>query len=319
MKKLYIALMFLSIILFSCENNFDPYADFRDIYNLTLVLRSDTDMQVAVLSKSYRPDGVDPYDYTEDSSIKNAEIKVWYNDSVYFFKDSSVVRSDSSRYNFPFSFYYNNNFKVANNKAIEVEALLPNGRRLTATSKTPGEVVFNNQSEVLIPPVDNDLIIIDWNSLGEGTFYVPYLGIRYIQKVNGVNVEKVAEVPLLYYQESNESVFPIASNKTYAIYSLEAVTHTLNAISSQDPEKNNFSVYKKLKFDLIGYDQNLSRYVSSTSKSLDDLTVSINPAEYTNIEGGLGIFGSYTKSNYTRLRFDENYITSFGYNFINEN
>jgi virulence-associated protein VapD len=64
---------------------------------------------------------------------------------------------------------------------------------------------------------------------------------------------------------------------------------------------------------------NLSRYVSSTNQAFDDLTVTVNEADFTNVEGGLGIFGAYVNKIYDNIQFQENYIESFGYNFISTN
>jgi hypothetical protein len=103
------------------------------------------------------------------------------------------------------------------------------------------------------------------------------------------------------------------------VYELSAITKTLEEISAGDPNKQNYSILQKIIFSVTAFDLPTSRYVSSTGGTIDDLTVSVDVADYTNIEGGFGLFGSYSKRDYTRLRFMENYIESFGYNFIVEN
>ena len=132
---------------------------------------------------------------------------------------------------------------------------------------------------------------------------------------------KIKEIPVKYIQRGDEfeAVFPDPDNASTIVYSMDAVTRALNEISDGDANKQNYSVYEFPVFDLIALDLPSSRYVSSTGQSFDDLTVSVNVSDYTNIEGGLGIFGSYTKKNYDRVRFFRDYIESFGYNFIQEN
>jgi len=49
------------------------------------------------------------------------------------------------------------------------------------------------------------------------------------------------------------------------------------------------------------------------------LTVNANTSDFTNIDGGLGIFGSQTKKNYSTIKFLPDFIQSFGYNFIFDN
>ncbi len=321
MKK-QILFVLLSLIFFvACDKNFSPYGEFKDKYIFTSIIRSDTSFQIATIFHNYKPDGYDPSNYSEDSQVKGADIRVLYNDSVYVFRDSSVARTDTSRYNFPFSFYYNDKIKISPNNGIEVEILLPNGKRLRASSVTPGDIRFQNKSEVIIPPVSSDFIQFYWDDLGEGIYYQPYLALRYQVNENGNVIEKEKEIPLRYIEQNGESkpIYPAVGNSTIVAYMQDVVDRILQEISAGDPNKGNYSIYQSAKFTLIAYDQSLSRYISSTSQSLDDLTVTVDVADYSNIEGGLGIFGAFNKKRYDRIKFYQQYINTFGYNFITEN
>jgi len=276
MKYFKIILLILTgFVLISCEEDFNPYGDYFERFAFTCVLKSDQNYQVATLFRSYRPDGYDPSTYTEDPSVIGADIRVWYNDSVFVFRDTSVARVDTSRYKTPFKYYYNEKFRVGNRKTIELEVLLPNGR----------------------------------------------MALRYKQNINGEIVEKTKDVPYKYVNQggSQVPVYPAPSALATIVYDLSAITKILEEISAGDPDKQNYSVYQKIIFSVAALDLPTSRYVSSTGGTIDDLTVSVDVADYTNIEGGFGLFGSYSKRDYTRLRFMENYIESFGYNFIVEN
>jgi hypothetical protein len=100
---------------------------------------------------------------------------------------------------------------------------------------------------------------------------------------------------------------------------LDAISRALEEISAGDPNKDNYNILQSPAFELIALDLNLSRYVSSTNQTFDDLTVTVNESDFTNIEGGLGVFGSYTKKKYNRIKFQPGYIESFGYNFLFDN
>ena len=319
MKKVSLLLLsFLSLFFVSCEENFDPFGEYSEKYAFTCILKNDGESQIAFLSHSYNPGGFNPYENTVDPSIVGADVRVWYNDSVFVFRDSTTERTDTSRYGSSLHFYYNDKFSVQYQKPIELEVLLPNGKRLKSTSITPAEIDFDDASEVLVPPEERDFLEVLWNKYNEGTLFQCYMAVRYQQNVNGEIFEKEIEVPLRYVISNGEEVpvYPKPFTPIGIAYELDAVTKTLEEISSGDPNKQNFSVYEKLIFKVVAYDLNASRYVSSISGSVDDLTVSENVSDYTNIEGGLGIFGSYSKKNYDRLRFLETYIQTFGYNFI---
>jgi hypothetical protein len=320
-NKFLIQIIFIALISISCNDSFDPFGEFQDNYALTCILKSDTTFQAATLSHNYRGDGFDPFGNTDDPSIIGADIRVWLGDSVYVFRDTSVARIDTSRYTTPFYFYYNNKFTIEPDENLAIEVLLQNGRRLKAFSRAPGEIFFNDESDVIIPAVSSELVKFIWNQQVEGTFFSPQLTIRYLQNMNGNIVEKLKKVPIKYVEQNSEQVpiFPQPSNRTTIIYELDAISRALVEISAGDPNKVNYTIMQSPAFELIALDLNLSRYVSSTNQTFDDLTVTVNESDFTNVEGGLGVFGSYTKKSYNRIKFQPSYIESFGYNFLFDN
>jgi hypothetical protein len=90
----------------------------------------------------------------------------------------------------------------------------------------------------------------------------------------------------------------------------------LEEISDGDLNKQNYTILQIPLFRLSALDLSLSRYVSSTNQSFDDLTVTVNESDFTNIDGGLGIFGSFINKNYEQIKFQSSYIESFGYKFL---
>jgi hypothetical protein len=315
MKKINLILISIILLtLISCDEDFNPYGEYQEKFAFTCILRNDDNIQTATLFKSYLTPPSDP-------SVIGADVRIWYNDSVFVFKDSSITRTDTSRYTTPFSIYYSDQFSVDYNKSIELEVLLPNGKRLRSYSVTPRKFNFDNESEVLVPPVSTNIIQISWDDLETGIYFSSTFTIRYRQNINGEIVEKTKIVPLRYVEQNGEltPIFPSPTAAPIVIYQLDAVSKALEEISAGDSDKGNYSIYQKISFSTTAYDLSVSKYISSTGGSFDDLTVSVNVADYSNVEGGFGLFGSYSKRDYTRLRFLQEYIESFGYNYISEN
>ena len=315
MKKIKLLfLFFIAFTLISCEEDFDPFGDYQEKFAFTCILKNDNNFQTATLLKSYLTTPSDP-------SVIGADVRVWYNDSVFVFRDSSIARADTSRYNSPFRFYYNKNFRVTGEKPIELEVLLPNGKRLYSASVTPMSITFDDESEVIIPPVASNIILFLWRSFVGGTYFSPRMEIRYKQNINGEIVEKTKVVPLQYINQNGELIpyFPRATSNPSVAYNLDAVTRAIQEISAGDPNKNNYSIYSKVSFNVTAFDQPVSKYIASSGGTIDDLTVSVDVADYSNIQGGFGLFGSYSKKSYTKLKISQTYVESFGYNFIIEN
>lgn len=309
-------LLFVTLVIVSCNEDFNPFKESEPKFILTSILRSDTTYQTAYLSKSYFTNSSNLYANDIDPSIIGADIRVWYKDSVYVFRDTSVDRTDSL-YKTDFNFYYSDIFKVSKKEPIEIEVLLSNGKRLKSKSITPDEINFT-ESEVLIPPVSKDFIQINWENTTLVTFYTYKLVINYTENENG-NVQKLTkEIPLNYIIENGlqKPIYPKPTIRTYAIYQLSTITEAMKEISNGSDLKSNYSINENLIFELIAYDENVSKYISSTSGAFDGLTVRVNELDFTNINGGLGIFGSFINENYNSLRFQRNFVESFGYHFI---
>jgi hypothetical protein len=311
--KFFIPLILILCFSFtSCKEDFTPFGEYKDKYALFSILSGDSTFQTALLVKSFGAGMLDPSGIKDDHFIRNAEIRIWRGDSVYFFRDSSALSGSDTIF-----FYFNNNFSINFNETLEIEALLPGGKRLKSTTATPKEINFL-KSEVIIPPVSKDFIQINWKPADEGLFYQPRLYFRY--KEAGISEIKIKEIPLRYVTQGNvvTPLFPAASARYAIAYDLDAVSKAMEEISAGVQNKQSFSIYEKLIFEVAILDGNLSRYVSSTSKSYDDLTVRVNELDYTNISGGFGIFGSYLKKEYSSLRFLPDFVFSSGYKFIKE-
>lgn len=321
MKRIFLLLsVFLTLFTYSCEVNFDPFGDYIEKYAFTCILKNNTRSQIAFLSRSYKIDGFDPYNYIIDPAITGADIRVWCNDSVYVFKDSSITRTDTSRYKTPLHFYYNKHFSLQANQPVELEVLLSNGKRLKSSIVTPAEINFDDESDVFVPSENKNILEFFWNEYPAGILFQSKMEIKYRQNINGEFVEKTREIPLRFVLSNNKMmpVYPKPSAVFGVAYDLDAVDKILREISADDPDKQNYAVYEKLIFNVTAYDFSLSKYASSISGSVDDLTVHENVSDYTNIDGGYGIFGAYMLKDYGRLRFLMDYIQSYGYKFIKE-
>jgi hypothetical protein len=316
--KFLIILLLIVLVSTSCDDNFNPFGEYKEKYILTCLLDGNSSSQVATLSKSYFTGTFNPYDNTTDPALEGAEIRVWLSDSVYLFKDSTIQRQDTSHYNTPYKFYYTDKVKPTAGKVLEIEALLPSGKRLRSSTVTPNDISFTNQNPNVIPPVDNNFLTFRWQSQSTYTFYDIRILVTYYKSENGFNVKYEKEIPIAYNTQDgmDQPVYPLAARQTVVSYPMDVVTKFMESISEGDNNKSNYYVEIKPKVEVLVMDEALSRYYSSTSQSLNDLTVRLDENDYTNIDGGFGIFGTYISKRYTAISFIASYLQSFGYQVI---
>ncbi|NWF90326.1 MAG: DUF4249 family protein [Ignavibacteriaceae bacterium] len=316
MKKT-IFLLTMGMIFWSCEEDFNPYGEFKEKFILNCVLRGDSTFQLASLTKSYNPSTFNPNVVSEDASIYGADVRVRIGDSVYIFSDSIVNRADTTRYKTPFHFYFHDYIDLPANKDLELEVLLPSGQRLTSLTKTPQKVQFDQRSEDVISEDSPNFLQFFWNISFTGQYFAPRLIFKYSKTNNGSTQVMIKEVPISDLFEGGLAEHTISVQSTLNV-EMQSIRKALEEISAGDPNKANYTIYESALVQVLAFDQNLSRYYSTTNGSLDDLTVRIDEKDYSNINGGYGIFASYIKGEY-KIKFLSSFIQSFGYKILISN
>lgn len=313
MKKIIFGLLTVSVIaLYSCEENFDPYGDLRDKYVLNCVINNDTTTQYATISKSYLVESSNPTSYTEDPAVTGAELVISYDDSARVFGEETLERQDVSRYTNPASVYSTHDLQTEVNVEYKLNVLLPDGRRLRASTIAPPPVTFQT-GDALIPPVDKDWVAVYWQIPRADLYVSSVFKVYYFKKVNGVNVRFEKKVPVKYVEQGGEYIayFPEPSYSPMIYVEMNAFTRALEEISEGDPEKSNYTILAFI-LEIRVYDENMTSYYAAQREVSESFTLKVDESDYTNIEGGYGIFGSYNLQR-KAVKFSHAYIESFGY------
>ncbi len=314
-RKILALLLFGSLLaLTSCEDAFSPKGKYDERYSLNCIVRSDTMFQVATTFKSYNVSGVDPYENTTDSFIEGVFLRMWNGDDLYVFRDSTIERPPDSRYDTPIHFYYIDNYSPQPGDNLEIEALLPNGRRLRSTTQIPLEVRKNfSNSDNTIPPEEKNFIRTEWQPNEIGQVFMPTMHIFYYKKENGQKVRHFKLVPWEKIIQNGEEKFiqPSPSQKPYVDYKMDLIDLAMQEISGDDPNKDNYIVLTAI-IDLLVFDRNLSGYYSSVASISDEFSIRLDEIDFSNIDGGFGVFGSYYTQKFV-VFFDKLYVESFGY------
>jgi hypothetical protein len=321
MKKYFVlaVIITLTFISLSCEEDFSPKTDFVQQYALFCIVDGDTSYQYAFIEKSYNVQGLDPSDYTGNPFVQDAGVTINYDDHEYPLKDSSSIINDKE-----FDFYYTDSIRPDPGKLMKIKAVLPDGKILTGSTITPksGNLSFQYQdvrSDTYIEQKDEGLFFI-WHVFGEdttGILYLPKLTVNYFKKENGIDVLYHKEIPISYFRNGDRYLpnFPIVTSDNTLNYQMDAVNRAMNEISGDDPDKLNYTIIDA-DFELLLLDDNLAPYYLTIQTFLDGFTVILDQQDYSNIDGGYGVFGSFFRRVH-HLSFSPDYVNSFGYRIVN--
>ncbi|NCS87251.1 MAG: hypothetical protein AUK34_09500 [Ignavibacteria bacterium CG2_30_36_16] len=313
MKKIItlILLGLFSIAFISCEENFTPKTDFKEKFIVNCIVRGDTSFQTLTILKSYDVPGYDALVNTDDPFIYAADVRMWQGDDVYVLQRGERARKDTSRYKTPFKFYSTNLFQPSERDLLEIKVILPDGKTLFGETKLPEYVTYTGDKGIPSPESDN--FALGWTGNHIYTNYLPRFSVRYRVTENNVTVTKQKVVPMSFIKTDGKLApfYPKFSTNTRLQFTREGLDSAFYSLSGNDPNKAKYIILGGV-LELIIFDDNLSKYYSSQNGFLDDYTVRLDEADYSNIQGGLGIFGSMLKQELF-VGFKEEYITSFGY------
>ncbi|MBZ0200304.1 MAG: DUF4249 family protein, partial [Ignavibacteriaceae bacterium] len=290
---------------------------FEQQYALFAVISGDTTYQTVIITKSYDVPGFDPADYNGSPYVSGADVTIKYNDAEYKLKDT-LLPSTSSEY--PSNIYYTNQLMPGAFKVMEIKALLPDGKILSATTTTPksDNLSFSRKefnSDTYIENKPEGLYFI-WDIIGsenDVTMYLPFLRIYYVIKNNAGETLKNILVPFSYFQSGNDLIpqYPPLSAYKSITYNMDAINGVMDLIGRDIEDKTTIYI-KEAYFELLILDEHLAPYYQTVESFLDGFTVLLDQVDYTNINGGRGVFGSFFKRK-LRLSFDPEYVHSFSY------
>lgn len=284
--------------MFSCEENISYLGIFEPQYSLNCVLRSDKDIQFATLKRSYPPG-----ERISNTDVQGAIIRLILSDTTLLFKDS--VLADNAAENSAVScFYYLDNYRLKKGTTIKIEASLPNGMILSATSRSPYfyKVTLAEEGSPAVIPDEKfgDSYNYKWNISGNYEPYIfgPSFYIRYF--ITGVE-------EIIHYKEvigksayTNEYKLPIAS-----------INEAMHNISLGIDDKAKINIIDAC-FEVKVFDTALGIYVNSIKTFEDEFSIRISEPNISNIDGGLGVFGTFFSEQFDII-ITSDYIKSFGY------
>lgn len=302
------------ILFTACDDEIFPKGDLEENYVLSCVLNGDTNYQVAFLTRTYDVESFDPYTSTINPVVRDARVSLFYEGTTYFFRDTIIAGSAESRYPGNQYLYYLDDFKPERNKTIVIQAVLQDGTTLRSEINSfPYRIRYGSfyRSDFIIPPEDptSSELFFKWGDYEETVYFIPRLSIVYSRIIDGVEQKFEKLVPQTI--EGSEELYPGLQTGDYITYDLDAFEYSFEAIAEDGIPREEYRIHNAV-FKVLVADESLATYYSAAKTFADSYTVQVTEPEYTNIEGGFGVFGSFASCE-INVTINNNYIDAFGY------
>lgn len=330
-----IILIILGLFIFSCEENFSPKADFKEKCVMTCVLTNNPYVPLITvtvnINKTYDVEGVDPSVNTKDPTVNGAKVYIELpNGSLVNIGEDTVTtrKKDTviivkNKYGNPKT-YYGGNFATVLGK-LKLNALLPDGTVLTGETTSIDGIYFNYSYSFphgITSKINQwkygDFWGIYWDTREFHTYFQEFSLSYYKRDKDGNNVYGTVKIPaeILTVNGKPEPVYPEKLKPGKIEIKFTALDYLMNQISDGDQEKSSYYI-GDIIMRVVEYDDQLSKYYTSINGYMDDFSIRLDQSVYTNIKGGLGIFG-FMRINELKHPVDKEYIHSFGYKQIGE-
>ena len=310
-------LAFLIVVLglISCEENFVVQNEFKDAYVLNCLVNATSTKSLATISRTYEvKDKYSGQNYSE-RLIANALVYIKHGNDTIVFKDSTTTLTDSDGNEREVNFYYTNELRNTRSRDLFIVAVLPDGDTLKSETTVPSRIIFDYSftGELVLSDEEFESFTIGWkDEFNDSPYYDPRLKIVYYKLIDGEYVMFTKRVPIKYDEYDGKKIpFYISPSFSKRItYSMDVFSDMMVQISDGDPDKQNYFI-SYAEIEVYTYDQFLTGYYIG-SHFLDKYSIRLDEIDYSNIEGGYGLFASYDKVS-QKIAIDPRYIKKYGY------
>lgn len=304
--RLFFGALFV-VLCAGCGGEFAPKGPYQDRLVVYGVLTNRADTQYVRVYTTYNPPAYDPLAVSEESMVRDAEVRVSESSRLYTFQQGIVPRADKSRYNDDVVTYISHPFSLEAGKTYNLTVSSRQYGTVTSSVTVPrrGRVqLFNGYVLNGKGSEDEDIVVYGW--IRELTYGVlARLYLIYETQEGNIWVRHTDEVPssmVEYDNGTKELIYPNLRRRespgvirekevTEAfIFSRAAYLDRLDELYARYPGGR-----LRIQFGLIiltQVDQNFYRYSKIVHGFEDPYSIRTDTPDFTNIAGGLGIFGA---------------------------
>lgn len=306
------------ILLFlwaGCDNTFNPKGRYDEEMAVYSVLSTKSDTQYVRVYTTYNPSGYNPLENTVDTPIRGARVTIQESNaarqflsgtSYYQFRDTTLRREDTSRYPSAVSAYISHPMKIKPGRSYFLSVNSPRYGQATSIITMPSQgAVIASSIDIQDPwqSLDGSLhISVGLSSITKGyqvKFFIDYA--VFIKDVGWK--EQRVEIPQAILSGTNLADMNAVYSKlikrpttsggvgTVATYPLNVyakIIYFLRQMYHTDDIR-----FKQAIFHLIQTESELYNYINIANGFSDPKSIRLDLPEYTNIKGGVGIFGGF--------------------------
>ena len=304
MSRFFKSVCILLILCFGCDQSFNPKADMQRQLVVFSVLSNDRDLQFVRVATYYDVSGFDPSENKTDAALKDAKVSVAGSTGILAFRDTVLLRLDSDRYTMPINAFVATSFRAEPGKRYDL-LVACEGRSTATASATlpdrpiisiyPGELVLQSPSS--FDPRSRFSLRTTLSPFAKGSLCQLFIDYQVFQDAGWKDGR--VEVPFEINADSLGiwvATYPkltrVIGNATGVSFKVWTYTRMLQKIYEKFEGKK--LVITRAILRVFQCEQGYYDYFNIVNGFKDAVSIRVDEPEYTNINGGVGVFGAYT-------------------------
>lgn len=276
-----------------CENNFSPTGDYRKQLVVYCVLSNRSERQFVRVYTTYSLST----EQTTDAGVRGARVMMTVDSTTYGFTETTVPRDDTASYSSAIVAYVDFPCFLRPGKKYSL-AISSDQGGATATVTVPGDgYVYNFTPGVFqAPRLTKDDIPVTIGLSRPALGYLVRLFINFDVWNGQDSVHRRLEVPLIgdSLMTPGKYGYPTLMRPTYSSFDVIFAHDAYLGVLKQQiegPYKKNFRL-TSATFILTQVESNLYNYYNVANGFRDPYSIRMDQPDFTNIVGGVGIFGA---------------------------
>ncbi len=295
----------LLVILGGCDTSFDPRGPFLDHLVVYGVLTPVNQTHYVRLFSTYDPPEFDPLGNTSSNQISNAVVSFSFDTTTLALRETVVPRDDLGRYTDSIKAFVASPLPIVKGKTYSLTVTSPVYGTLSATTRVPGtgivDIDIDSRFSLAAPDQGRaDIsILVTPSLLTEG--HAVRIFVEYELPAANPGTIYTEEIPLKitsYKDCANfEAQYPRVRRRELAglrdLWRFPLENYRRALVRILKTHEGVVVDFKRVYVELIQTDEHLYKYYSVVNGFQDQFSIRVDQPNYTNIKGGLGVFGSF--------------------------
>lgn len=296
------------LLFIGCEKPFSPKGQYEQKLAVFAILSNGSDTQYVRVLKTYDPPGFNPYDVLQDQAVRGAAVTVSQGGLVVQYRETTVPRSDASRFDDNVVAYMAFPYRVRTGKTHTLDVLTPLDGSVQTSVIVPdtGYLKLSNPMMLSLSRVRDGTA----EDLGVQAFISPltygclirfFLEYDVLQDSTWVRMR--TEVPKFVFIVDTTQYYgfpklvrrgsaPGPPGSLQLEGSMFFVTAYKAKVNELQRQYGNGLWIRRALFVLTQVEKNLYTYYNITNGYQDAISIRTDLPDWTNINGGLGLFGA---------------------------